>query len=119
MNNPPQKARGGNVPRRPSDILPLPPTIAHFIAALARANGDTVALAASERLARGTNHDPASECQAFTFVDHSEAVFFGGKLFTIKLTFDIPGESRLPAGIETPWLGTPTEAEDAALRADL
>jgi len=36
-------------------------------------------------------------------------------LFTIRLIFDIPGESRLPEGIEPPYLATPTAEENKML----
>lgn len=94
--------------------MKLPITIAQRIAELAKAQGDATALANARELARQTQDNTARDDMiAFTFVDHSEAIFIAGKLFTIKLTFDIPGESRLPEGIEPPWLAPPTELEDA------
>lgn len=93
----------------------LPMTIAQRIAELARSHhGETAALDAAKAFARSTEDNTARDDMiAFQFVDHSEAVFIGGKLFTIKLTFDFPGESRRPEGIEPPWLSEPTPAEDA------
>lgn len=95
--------------------MQLPVTIAQRIAELAKASGDDAALAKARELVRAANDVPRDRMYAAEFVDHSEAVFIDGKLFTIKLQFDIPGESRLPEGIEPPFYSSPTPAEDQLL----
>lgn len=97
----------------------LPVTIAQRIAELAKANGDAAALAKSRELARTTEDIPRDAMVAFGFVDHSEAIFIDGALFTIKLTFDIPGETKPPEGIEPPYLAPSTAAEDEFLGNDI
>lgn len=94
----------------------LPVTIAQRIAELAKSAGDAVALVKARALARVTDDNEERDSMvALSFVDHSEAIFIDGKLFTIKLHFDIPGESRLPEGIEPPFLSSPTPAEEQLL----
>jgi hypothetical protein len=96
--------------------MQLPITIAQRIAELARSAGDAAALAKARELARVIDDNQARDAMvAFSFVDHSEAIFIDGRLFTIKLTFDIPGESQLPEGIEPPFLSSPTTAEEQLL----
>lgn len=95
--------------------MQLPITIAQRIAELAKSAGDDAALSKARELARHITDDAPRGYAAAEFVDHSEAIFIKGKLFTIKLHFDIPGESGLPGGIEPPYLAPPTEAEDRLL----
>lgn len=97
------------------ESMHLPITVAQRIAELAKADGHFVALAKAREIARTTEDMTRDKMLAFVFVDHSEAIFIDGKLFTIKLTFDIPGESGLPQGIEPPYLSPPTETEDRLL----
>jgi hypothetical protein len=97
--------------------MQLPITIAQRIAELAKAAGNDAALTKARELARTTDNNERDQMAAFTFVDHSTAIFIDDALFTITLTFDIPGESQLPEGIEPPHLSPPTPEEEKFLSA--
>lgn len=92
--------------------LAFPFTLAQYIAEAARYHSDAYALAEARRLARRVDDNREAEQCACEFVDHSRVIFFTGKLFTVQLHFDIPGESGHDAGIEPPWLSPWNKAEE-------
>jgi hypothetical protein len=93
--------------------MKLPYTIAQHIAELSKSAGDAEALARAQHLSRKTSR--TDDDITTEFVDHSVAIFMAGKLFSIELHFDLPGESGKPEGIEPPFLAPPTPEEAAII----